>query len=458
MKKSKRGIVLVILSMIAGMVYLTPLIRFSFYDQMIVALQITDIELGTIGAIYGIFNVIGYLPSGFLAEKFNTKKLLIISTVAMCLVTVWYSTYPGFEALCVIHALFGIFSVGTFWSPYLKAIRHLGSEEEQGRLFGMSEGIRGIGQTAVAFLCLGVMGFFTTAAAGFRAALIINAVVFALLALAVVFLVPDFEKQKQAEQASSSQAPVKQSLISIVANTLKSPSTWICIFVIICGYTIWNTVNGYMGTYGVRVLGLSNEMSSALSIVRSYIIVFIAGFTGGFIIDKFKTKGKGMMLAFFAAAICAAAILFTSEMVMVCVIVTVALAYVVNVIKSTYWSIMGQAGVPLASTGMATGVISLIALTPDIFVTPIISRFLDYGESIGDVGIGFNLMLIWVVVWAVLGIVAGFILMKRAQKTMALQEQPAAEQGENKQASALSATSEQPDTLQVGTTLKQTNA
>jgi hypothetical protein len=47
-----------------------------------------------------------------------------------------------------------------------------------------------------------------------------------------------------------------------------------------------------MGTYGTRVLGLSNELSSTLSIIRSYIIVVVAGFSGGFAMDKFTSKAK----------------------------------------------------------------------------------------------------------------------------------------------------------------------
>ena len=176
--KKNRTFVLVILSLIAGMAYLTPLIRFSFYDQMKEAMGLTDVQIGSIGAVYGVFNVACYVPSGILAEKFNTKKLLIISTLALCLVTVWYSFYPGFQILLVIHALYGIFSVGTFWSPYLSAIRHLGTEEEQGRIFGISEGLRGIGQTVVAFGCLAVMGLFASVAMGFRSLLWINAAVF----------------------------------------------------------------------------------------------------------------------------------------------------------------------------------------------------------------------------------------------------------------------------------------
>lgn len=413
MNQRKRNIVLVILSMIAGIAYLTPLIRFSFYDQMIVALNISDIQLGDIAAVYGVFNVIGYVPSGFLAEKFNTKKLLIISTLGMCLTTLWYSTFPGYSSLMIIHALYGIFSVGTFWSPYLKAIRNLGTESEQGRIFGISEGIRGIGQTAVAFLCLGAMSLFATYAAGFRAVLLINAVVFALLMLATIFFVPDFDNIDGTDNV-----PVKEKKKSdgVVLKTLKSPSTWICIFVILCGYTVWNTINGYIGTYGTRVLNLSYELSSTLSIIRSYIIVFVAGISGGIIMDKFSSKGKGMFFAFLLAAASAAGIFLSSTIVFICIGITIILSYLANVIKSTYWSIMGEAGVPLAATGMATGIISVIALTPDIFVTKVISSFISYGESIGNSELGFNLMLLWIVIWSFLGVSASIILKNQGVK------------------------------------------
>ncbi|UQZ88226.1 MFS transporter [Deltaproteobacteria bacterium Smac51] len=427
MNKGKRNIVLVILSMIAGLVYLTPFLRFSFYDQMAQALQLTDVQIGTIGSVYGLFNVLGYLPSGFLAEKFNTKKLLVLSTLAMCLVTLWYSTYPGFTSLVVIHALYGVFSVGTFWSPYLKAIRNLGTSEEQGRIFGMSEGIRGVAQTAVAFACLGAMSMFATVAAGFRAALFINAAAFAVLMVAVIILVPDFDRQPGAEDQDAAAAKNDKNIKHIVAATLKSSSTWICIFVIMCGYTIWATVNGYIGTYCTRVLLISDELSSTLSIIRSFFIVFIAGFTGGFIMDRFRSKGKGMFFAYLSIAICVAGIFLTSRAVAVCIVITVLLAYFVNVVKATYWSIMDEAGIPLARTGMATGVISLIALTPDIFAPAVVSRFLHYGETLGNIEIGFNMMLAWLGVWSVLGIIAALILKKRAErKALAAPDAPGA--------------------------------
>ncbi|MDO4289271.1 MAG: MFS transporter [Eubacterium sp.] len=411
--KVNRNLVLVIISIVLGIAYLTPLIRFTFYDQMVAALGISDVELGTIASAYGIFSVICYVPSGILAEKFNTKKLLIISCAAMCLITIWYAFLPGFWALMVIHGLYGIFSIATFWSPYLKAVRNLGDESEQGRLFGISEGIRGVAQTAVAFFCLWVMGFFANEVMGFQAVLFINAVVFAILTLLVIFLVPDFDKGREKPVQA---AEKKESMWKMLLES----STWLCIFVIVCGYILWNTVNSYMGTYCTRVLNISPEMSSALSVIRSYIIVFVAGVTGGIIMDRFKFKGTGMFFAFLASGICAAAVLFTSQAVIVCVVVTVVLSYLVNVLKSTYWSILGEAGVPLEKTGMATGIISLIALSPDFFVAPIISRFLAYGESLGDVTIGFNMMIIWMVVWSALGIVSALCLKRRGKKLKGL--------------------------------------
>ena len=402
-EQKNRNLVLLILSLIAGLMYLTPLLRFSFYDQMMEALNLTDIQIGTIGSVYAIFCIICYPISGILADKFSTKKLLIISTFAMSLITVWYCFLPGYISLIIIHALYGIFSIATFWSPYLKAVRQLGSESEQGRLYGISEGLRGIGQTVVATICLFVVASFASISIGFSILLIINAVVFILLMLAVMFIIPNDTVENNGEEKSEKSA----SVVGIISKSLTSSSTWICIFVIMSGYTLWCTANGYIGTYCTRVLGISANMSSTLSIIRSYVIVFLAGFTGGFIIDKFKTKGQGMMLVFLAAKITA-----------ICIIVTIVLAYIVNVIKSTYWSILGDAGIPVESTGIATGIISLIALSPDMFVPIIISRFITYGENIGNIKLGFDLMLIWILVWSILGIVSGIILKRRKEKIM----------------------------------------
>lgn len=412
MSKKKQTISLLVLSATAGLMYLAPFLRFSFYDQMMSALQITDVQMGTIGSIYGLFYVIAFLPSGFLSEKFDTKLLLAISNIAMCLCTVWYAFYPGYKAYLIIHALYGLFSVGTFWSPYLKAVRGLASEEKQGTIFGLSEGLRGVAQTIVSFICVGALSVASSVTVGFRMTLWINAAAYASLAVAVIFLLPSSKQEKETTQTD------KKTGDFAIINFLKSPSIWICIFIIMAGYCVWTTTNSYIGTYCTRVLGIDANLSSTLSIIRSYIIVFVAGASGGILIDRFRTKGQGLLVAFLLVSLSAAGILLTNNLVFVCVIVTVILSYIVNVVKSTYWSILGDAGIPLEATGMATGIISLIALTPDIFAPPVISRFLSYGEQIGSLETGFNMMLIWIIVWAVIGITASFFLKKKKESPL----------------------------------------
>jgi predicted MFS family arabinose efflux permease len=407
MKQLKSGSlhVLLILSLTAGLMYLIPFMRFSFYDQMRLALGLNDMQMGIVGSVYGALNVICYIPSGFLADKFSAKKLLLVSTMGMCLCTLWYASFPGFAALLVIHALYGIFSVGTFWCPYLKAVRALAPEEGQSAVFGMSEGLRGLGQAAVAFLCLAIMQQFA-AASGFRALVLINAAAFALMFAATLFLVPD----ERAVAASGES--VAEALAKMLA-CLKDSGIWICITLIMCGYTIWNTVNGYIGTYTTRVLELPPAVSSILSIVRNYIIVLLAELSGGFLLDRFRTRGAGMMLAFSLCALCGAAMLIAEHLVALCAGLTILLGYFVNVVKSTYWSILGDAGIPPEATGRATGVISLIALSPDFFVPPIVSAMISSGEAAGDVSGGFHMMLVWLIGWALLGIAAAFALRRR---------------------------------------------
>ena len=416
---------LLILSLIAGLVYLTPFLRFSFYDQMKEALQISDLQMGSIGFIYGLFNVLGYIPTGFIAEKFSTKKMLILSCLGMAVTTIWYSTFPDFWCIMVIHALYGVFSVWTFWSPYLKAIRSLASDQQQSTIYGLSEGIRGVGQTIVSFLCLAALGSMVPASLGFRIVLWINIAVFILLMCLTIFLIPDLDHKKSKKRikkaenfsrsgdnsySSAGNNPTTLETLKEFPKLLKYPGTWICIAVIMCAYCLWNTINGYLGTYTTRVLSIPTSLSSTLSIIRSYLIVFIAGFTGGFMLDKFRLRGKGLLLFFLCAAACSIGLCFFVPFVALSVLLTLVLAYVINVLKATYWSILGDAGIPREKTGAATGVISLIALTPDFFTSPIISRFITYGEQHGNAVFGFRLMFVWILVWSAAGIIGCWVL------------------------------------------------
>ena len=59
----------------------------------------------------------------------------------------------------VIYALWGVIGVGILWSAMLKQTNILGGKDEQGRMFGVLEGMRGVFRShtddhSVDYICL----------------------------------------------------------------------------------------------------------------------------------------------------------------------------------------------------------------------------------------------------------------------------------------------------------------
>ena len=188
------------------------------------------------------------------------------------------------------------------------------------------------------------------------------------------------------------------------------------IFMIMGAFMTWSLGNGYLTTYTVQVLDISPSLASTLGIVRSYIIVFIAGFLGGWVLDRFTYKGKAIMLLLSVIFVSVLAVMLTSKVVPLCIGITLLIAFVANVVKSTYWSTMDQAGIPVKMTPMATGIISFIAFIPDFVVAPICGAWLDTASATGNVAAGFSKIFIMIMSFAVLGIIFSFLLMKRTKQ------------------------------------------
>lgn len=411
MSKGKRNFILVLINMTAAMVFFTPYLRFSYYDQMIAALNLSNQDFGNLAGVYGIIAMFGYLPSGLLADRFSPKLLLSISCFGMGACTIWHALFPGYTALLIIYALFGIFSVVTFWSPYLKCVRSLGSEAEQGRLFGTSEALRGGTATIVAFSCLGLLGLFVNGVQGFQALLFANAALFILFGILSILFLPNIEKGEKETVFN----------LQLVLQAVKNPGLWLVTLLIFCGYGLATFGANYLGTYGTQVLGVSEQLSSTFSIIRTYVLVIVGGVLGGILADRFKSRSLFIGLLFCVCGVTVGLILMTaSTFIGLCIVLTFVLSFCYYTIKSLYFSTLGEAGIPFALTGISTGIISFIGLSPDVFITPMVGGWLDAGvES------GFTKMFISMLVFGVVGIVATYLIYRRGKKlkeTSAIEE------------------------------------
>lgn len=400
--------IFIILSATVALAYQIPYLRFTFYDQMTAALNLTDTQMGLMATAVSLTSTLCYPIGGIFAEKFSCRNLIIISLAGLAACTVVYSMTTNFIILMLVHILYGFFGIATLWSAYLTGIRSLGDEESQSTLFGSSEATRGIIQAVGGFLFLGIMGAAASAASGFRFVLLAGMVICVLfLILAFIFL----PKGELNGEDIGNDSETSYTML----DALKCKGVWITIGLVACAYVSWTLGNGYLTTYTVRVLGVAESTASTLGIIRSYIIVFLAGFIGGWLLDKFTFKGKGFFVLFTAVTAATVAMMLTSKVVPVCIVITMILAFIANIMKSTYWSTMGQAGIPIKMTAVATGVVSFIAFIPDFIVPTVAGVWLDEATKGGNVAAGFHKIFILLFVFSAAGLVISVILTKQAK-------------------------------------------
>jgi predicted MFS family arabinose efflux permease len=411
----KKIMIFIILSATVAIAYQIPYLRYTFYDQMAAALNLNDTQMGMLATAVNLTSTCCYPIGGIFAEKFSCRNLMLVTLAGLAGCTIVYSLTTNFVILLIVHVLYGFFGIATLWSAYLAGIRSLGDESSQSTLFGSSEATRGIIQTVCAFIYLGVMGMAASQVLGFHYIQYAGtAVCLLFLVLAFIFLPKGNLNGETTEDDGKAYTMV---------DALKCKGVWIACLLIMCAFVSWTLGNSYLTTYSVRVLGVSESMASTLGIIRSYVIVFLAGFVGGWLVDKFSYKGKAFIVLFACVIAATAAMVCTNKIVPVCIVVTMILAFIANIMKSTYWSTMGQAGIPMKMTAVATGIISFIAFIPDFVIPTIAGKWLDTASEAGNIAAGFNKIFILLFVFSAIGILISLVLIKQAKAIHAVEKE-----------------------------------
>lgn len=148
---------LLLLATGAGIIYQLPYIRETFYPQIQEAMNLSNAQMGLLNSGYSSVAFFSYIIGGIIADKFSARKLLTFSLITTGLLGLWFSTFPSYNVARLIFVLMGISTIITYWSALIKATRILGTSEEQGRLFGLQEGLRGVTN---AFLVFGMTWAF----------------------------------------------------------------------------------------------------------------------------------------------------------------------------------------------------------------------------------------------------------------------------------------------------------
>jgi sugar phosphate permease len=353
-----------------GLPFLTA--RF-FRPTMLEVFQLSNTQLGDLFAAYGITAMLSYFPGGLLADRFATRTLLTASLLATACGGFLMMQFPDPVTMAALYAFWGITSILLFWGALIKATREWGGVASQGKAFGFLDAGRGLVAALVSYLALRVFtaslpeGDLTVL--GREAAfanVILTYTLFTLAAAAMVWL---FIPRKVSDHRTSS--------LEGARTVLGRPVLWAQAGVVVAAYC------GYKGTdnfalYANQVLGFSELESAQLAVWGGYIRP-VGALLAGIVADRISAS-RSVLLAFVAmfATYLALALTNTPEAHLVFVLSNLFVSYFAVVgLRGIYFALLEENKTPAHVTGAATGLVSVIGYTPDVFFASVGGRILD---------------------------------------------------------------------------------
>ena len=243
----KKWMSLLVLCCGTGVIFQLPYIRNTFYVPLVEALNLTNEEFGLLSTSYATVSMICYFFGGWIADRVSPRKLLTISFISTGLVGLVFSTFPGYGTMRVIFALFGVTTVLTYWSALIKAVRGLGDSSEQGRLFGILEGGRGVVSAAAVFILLALFNALGGGKFGLSWVIRSYSLMAIVVGIALWFLIKDTKEDVDRGV----------SLLQQIKSVLLMPKMWMICLIIFTAYSIYAIIS-FLPPYMVSVYGMSD--------------------------------------------------------------------------------------------------------------------------------------------------------------------------------------------------------
>ena len=159
-------IAVISIGLINSIVFTIPYIKNTFYYGMIELTGCTNEQLGLLMTIYGLGEVFSLPIGGLLAEKFDVKKTLLISTIGTGCLCFLIVAFPSYLTTAIVW--FGLIftSLFMFWGAIFKGLRILAPAEYQGRMNGLYSGASGIGYFIINMAMVPVYDYFSALSDG----------------------------------------------------------------------------------------------------------------------------------------------------------------------------------------------------------------------------------------------------------------------------------------------------
>ncbi len=381
MLENKIRKVSIILSLIfAGeAIFLLPFVLARiFRPTLLQVFEITNLELGTAFSVYGLVAMVSYFFGGPLADKFSTRNLMAFALWGTALGGLVLASSPSITTLIILYGYWGFTTIFLFWASMIKATRLWGGEGHQGRSFGFLEGGRGLTAALIGSISLLIFAYFSneSSVAGqlegrnnsFNFVILTATVITALAGWIVWLFLPN-----TVVKIKSRESPLT---IYKVFEVIKMRAVWMQGVIIVCAYVGYKTTDD-LSLYANQVLGFDEVWAAAVGTGALWMRPLFALFAG-FLADRYS--GIKVITYAFIFIIISSFLIFLGilePLIFTTIVVLLSTLIGVYGIRGIYFALMPESNVPIAATGTAVGVMSVLGFTPDVFMSPLMGYLLD---------------------------------------------------------------------------------
>lgn len=414
--KWQRGLVIFSLICAGEAIFTLPyhVTRF-FRPTFLEVFDLTATELGVAQSAYGVIAMVAYFFGGPLADRFEPRKLLAGSLWATALGGLYLATFPDVTGVMLVWGFFGLTNILLFWAALIKVTRSWGGDDQQGLAYGLLDGGRGL--LAAVLASLGVFAFASAFPLGYDSAtltekgVILRQVIYgytiatAAVGVMVWFTLRGIEVETEKQHDSGWAAALTQ-----LRAVIKLKVVWLQATVLVCAYSSYKAFDQY-ALFAVRGHGL-DEIDAAQIVTAGAWTRPVAALALGLLGDRFGIS-RMALVCFVLLIISHSLFAFTGQalgslsMILLNTLVT---GVAIFGLRGLYFGLLEEGQIPLAVTGTAVGLVSVIGYTPDVYVAAIAGYLIDQNPGL----LGFQHLFVLLLAFSVVGALAAWAFTRQA--------------------------------------------
>jgi sugar phosphate permease len=367
-----------------------------FRPTVLEVFGLTNLELGIAFSWYGMFAMAAYFPGGPIADRFSARQLMVVALLATGAGGVYYANIPSLGGLKLLYAFWGLTTILLFWAALIRATKEWGGEHGQGRAFGILDGGRGLFAavlaTATGFVFAALLPADVESATLAQKTVALQRVIWiftgltAVAAVFVWFCVPENRRTRVAsrkmseedlQQAAAESSSKRKLSLHAIGTVLRNPAVWLQGVIVVCAYTGYKGTDDF-GLFARDGFGFDDVQAAKISTLAFWVRP-IAAVGAGMLGDRLHAS-HAVLLCFGALIVgdlvIALGLLAPSAPWMLYMAIAGTSGAVFG-LRGVYFALFDEAHVPPALIGTATGLVSVIGYTPDIFMGPLMGKLTD---------------------------------------------------------------------------------